>query len=195
VKRGSGEEARRRLETEILPFEAVRLKANSIDGWIRSVRQATGFPTGEMGVRLRVDKREIFRLEVAEKYGRIDLGRLRQLGGALDCELVYAFVPRESTFEELAERERAAKKRARDQKWLERACKRNDGFNGAQALRRAVSRLMRKLGIRVKRQGSGIKGQGTGGRLRLRRMRNLRMVLPHASIDAERMGNGGVRGK
>jgi len=154
---------RRELEREILPFEVVRRQATGIDGWVRSLRRATGFPAGEMARRMGVRKREIFRLELAEKNGRIDIGRLRQLADTLDCELTYAFVPKQTSLEELAERERSKRKRARESKRLEKASQRYDGMSGVEALRLEVGRLVRRLGIRIgENRRTRDKDQGSG---------------------------------
>ena len=73
-------------------------------GWIRTIRQALGVSSGEMARKLGTSRQLPLQLEKGEGEGRITLKSLRAAANALDCDLVYAFVPRGETFEELSER-------------------------------------------------------------------------------------------
>ena len=73
-------------------------------GWIRTIRQALGVSSGEMARRLGTSRQFPLQLEKGEGEDRITLKSLRAAADALDCDLVYAFVPRGETFEELCER-------------------------------------------------------------------------------------------
>ena len=50
---------------------------------------------GQLGRRLGVSQSTIQKLERSEQEGTIQLASLRRLAEALDCELVYVFVPRQ----------------------------------------------------------------------------------------------------
>lgn len=78
-------------------------------GWLASVREALGLSLESVGRRLSTARQVIQRLEKYEASDRITLRNLRRVAEAMDCELVYAIVPRSGTFAELAE------KPARDQ--------------------------------------------------------------------------------
>jgi predicted DNA-binding mobile mystery protein A len=73
-------------------------------GWIRAIRQALGVSSGEMARRLGTSRQLPLQLEKGEGEDRITLKSLRAAANALDCDLVYAFVPRGESFEELCER-------------------------------------------------------------------------------------------
>ncbi|MFZ0746554.1 MAG: helix-turn-helix domain-containing protein [Terracidiphilus sp.] len=161
-------EARRELETAGLAFEVMRRRAGNVGGWIRAVRKAVGVPVEELAERMGIGEREIYRMESREKDGRIRVGRLRQAAEAMDCALIYALVPRTSTLDGLAAREKAAKKKARELKWLKKRLKKGrvpGATSGADALRHAAWLLLRRVGIRVggRRQGSAGSGQGSEG--------------------------------
>jgi transcriptional regulator with XRE-family HTH domain len=66
----------------------------------------------ELTERLGVQRREIFRLEKAEKESRITLAALKRAAEALDCELIYGLRPKEGTLVEMAEERRAAQAKA-----------------------------------------------------------------------------------
>lgn len=69
-------------------------------GWIAEVRGIIGMRAAQLATRLGVTQSAVAQFERSEQEGTITLNTLRKAAAALDCRLVYAFVP-ESTFEEL----------------------------------------------------------------------------------------------
>jgi predicted DNA-binding mobile mystery protein A len=67
----------------------------------------------EVGARLKKPRQRILEFENAEAEDRITLQSLRRVAAALDCNLVYALVPRTGSIMELAER-RTRQDAARD---------------------------------------------------------------------------------
>lgn len=65
-------------------------------GWIRAVREALGMSGRQFAARLGVTPPRVTVLEREEISGGISLKTLRQAAEALDCEVVYALVPRSS---------------------------------------------------------------------------------------------------
>ena len=88
------------LERSLTPF----LPANDLPrpqrGWLRAIREATGVTVGEMARRLGKVPSLALYLEKSEAEYRITLG-LRAAADALDCELVYALVPKNGSIREL----------------------------------------------------------------------------------------------
>ena len=79
-------------------------------GWLRAVREATGLTMQEMAERLGHKSRALAAyLEKSEAEYTISLGNLRQAAEALGCQLVYAIVPKNGSFEELVEQRARAK--------------------------------------------------------------------------------------
>ncbi len=64
-------------------------------GWIATVRKALGMSQDVLGARLGVPKQRLSQIEHRERTGDIKLSQLRDTAEALNCDLVYAFVPRE----------------------------------------------------------------------------------------------------
>jgi predicted DNA-binding mobile mystery protein A len=83
------------LQSEGLPIRPQR-------GWIRAVREATGMKGRELARKLGKVPSLVNSLEKSETEYRISLGSLRDAADALGCELVYAFVPKAGTMEDLA---------------------------------------------------------------------------------------------
>ena len=80
-------------------------------GWIRGIRDALGMSGTHLGARLGVSQQAIADLERSEQRETIRLDTLRRAADALDCDLVYALVPRTSLDE--AVRQQAKRRAAR----------------------------------------------------------------------------------
>jgi predicted DNA-binding mobile mystery protein A len=63
-------------------------------GWLRAIREALGRTQRQQAARLGIAGPTLHKSERAESEGRITLAQLRKLAEGLDCELVYALVPR-----------------------------------------------------------------------------------------------------
>jgi predicted DNA-binding mobile mystery protein A len=75
-------------------------------GWIRAVKEALGMSSKQLAVRLGVSAPRITALEKSEVEETVTLASLRRAAEALDCALVYSFVPKGSFEEVLQNRAR-----------------------------------------------------------------------------------------
>ncbi len=91
------------LERSLAPYRAVRLIPRPSKGWIRTIRQALGVSSGELARRLGTSRQLPLQMEKGEAEDRITLKSLRAVADALDCDLVYALVPRADSMQELLE--------------------------------------------------------------------------------------------
>jgi predicted DNA-binding mobile mystery protein A len=62
--------------------------------WIKAIREALGMTTRQFAQRLGVSQPRVIVLEKAEQKRTITLDSLQRAARALDCDLVYALVPR-----------------------------------------------------------------------------------------------------
>jgi predicted DNA-binding mobile mystery protein A len=97
-------------------------------GWITTVRSALGMSQEAFGSRLRIPKQRVSQLEMRERTGDIKLGQLRDAADALNCDLVYAFVPREP-LEDMVQR-RARERALRELAAVERTMQLEDQATG-----------------------------------------------------------------
>jgi len=97
------------LERALKPFLATQDSPRPQKGWIRAIRQATGITVREMAKRLGKAPSLVPYFEKSEEEYRITLGNLREAADALGCELVYAFVPKNGSIQELSEQRARAK--------------------------------------------------------------------------------------
>ena len=96
------------LDDRIGPLLAARKVAiRPAKGWLRTVRSALDLTQDFVAQKLQIKRQAFAQMEDAEVRGAITLGSLERAANAMDCDLVYFVVPRESsaqTFTELARR-------------------------------------------------------------------------------------------
>jgi len=104
------------LGRSLAPFQLVRTVPRPAKGWIHAIRQASGLSAGEVARTLGVSRQLPLQLEKAEAEDKITLASLRKMADALDCDLVYALVPKSGTVHQLKEQraERQARKTVLD---------------------------------------------------------------------------------
>jgi len=76
------------------------------DGWIRAIREALGLTHAQLAKRVGRKPQTVLGLQQREAAQTIQLNSLRELAEAMDCELVYAIVPRKPLNTMLDERAR-----------------------------------------------------------------------------------------
>ncbi len=76
-------------------------------GWLKLIRDALGRTERQQAERLGISGATLHKSEQSEAEDRISLGQLRKLADGLDCELVYALVPRRPLTDVVQERARA----------------------------------------------------------------------------------------
>jgi predicted DNA-binding mobile mystery protein A len=87
------------IDRMVQPLRSLKLPRPQ-KGWIRALREAMGVSYGELGERLQASRSLAAQQEKAEVDDRITLKSLRAYAAALDCDLVYAFIPRGVSIEE-----------------------------------------------------------------------------------------------
>lgn len=82
------------------------LYAKPKSGWVRTIRQALGMSLSDLSERTQLNTSTLSRLEATEAAGKSNLETLQTLADALDCDLVYALLPRTSLEEQVQQRAR-----------------------------------------------------------------------------------------
>lgn len=82
------------------------------DGWIRAVRKALGMSTRQLAARMRLKQQSLTKLESNEAEDSITLKKLREAAEAMDCRLVYAFVPNDGSLQAMVKKQAVAKARS-----------------------------------------------------------------------------------
>lgn len=104
--------ARRQLDKRLNPLRNSESLTRPARGWVRAIREALGMTTGQLAKRIGVSQPRAVAIEKAEANGSITLDSLERAAHALDCQFVYALVPR-APLEEMvkARAHRLARKR------------------------------------------------------------------------------------
>ena len=63
-------------------------------GWIKAIREALGMTTAQLARRIGVSQPRVVAIEKAEKNASITLDSLERAARAMDCQVVYALIPR-----------------------------------------------------------------------------------------------------
>jgi len=92
------------LARSLSAFTTAKQESRPQRGWLRAIREGLGLTLDHVGKQLGQSRRRILEFEDAEARDRITLHSLRRVAAAMDCELVYAIVPKSGTIAELAER-------------------------------------------------------------------------------------------
>lgn len=92
------------LNQKMAGFAILKQALQPSTGWIKAIRVAIGMSMQQLGNKLSITKQGVLDIEKREKEGSITIKSLKELGKALDMELVYGFVPNDGTLEALIEK-------------------------------------------------------------------------------------------
>ena len=89
-------QAREALDRRLLPLGPPSRYAPPQLGWIRTVRDALGMSAANLAIRIGISGASVRSLEETELSGGIRLSSLQRAAAAMDCTLIYAFIPNNS---------------------------------------------------------------------------------------------------
>lgn len=101
----------RQLDKALEPFRLAERRSAPADGWVRAIREALGMSIRQLAERCGLSKTAVHSIEMNEAAGKAQLDSLRTVAEAMECDLVYALVPRDSL---RAIIDRQAERRARE---------------------------------------------------------------------------------
>jgi len=113
------EERLREMDRAAMAFRVAEGASGVVadQGWLRKTRQALDVPAKEVGRRMGLVAGAIFRIEVAERRGVIEMNTLRRAAEALGCDLVYGLTPKEGTLTAMAAAIEAGRREKRAEAW------------------------------------------------------------------------------
>jgi predicted DNA-binding mobile mystery protein A len=82
------------IQATVSAFDVLLTKRPPRRGWLKEIREALGRTQRQQAELLGIASSTLHKSEQSEADERISLGQLRKLADALDCELVYALIPR-----------------------------------------------------------------------------------------------------
>lgn len=99
--------ARSQLDKRLNPLRDLPGLERPFRGWVKAIRESLGMTAAQLGKKMGVSQPRIVDIEKSEKAGAITLDTLERAAQAMDCKLVYAFVPRKPLKELVEDRARA----------------------------------------------------------------------------------------
>ena len=95
------------LQVKLDPFSVLKSEIKPDNGWVNAIRVSIKMSLRQLGERLHITPQGVRDLEKREKEGAITINTLKEVGRVLDMDLVYGFISRHNTLEEMIE-ERAS---------------------------------------------------------------------------------------
>ena len=81
------------------PWQALRTARAPRQGWVSTIRRAVGMSSAQLAGRMHISRQSLEALEAREVAGTATVDALRRAADALDCDLVYALIPRQGSLE------------------------------------------------------------------------------------------------
>ena len=97
----------RQIDERTSPWRDLAQQSPPRAGWIRAIRKAIVMTTGQLASRLGVTRQAVLDLERREVEGSTTLATLTRAANAMECDLLYAVVPRAPVQQMLLSRARA----------------------------------------------------------------------------------------
>ena len=103
----------RQLEVSRLDdyFQALKAESGLVSqtpprGWIHALRNGLGMSATQLAKRLGVSRAAVYKLEEREVSRSIALKQLERVADAMDCDVVYAMMPRSTLRQSISDRAR-----------------------------------------------------------------------------------------
>ncbi|MGZ3744103.1 MAG: mobile mystery protein A [Pseudobdellovibrionaceae bacterium] len=87
---------RKSLDEKLHSFSQAKSTINPKSGGVRAIRDAIGMTTTQLAERMGIQQSGVTLLEQRESAKKVSLETLQRAARAMNCELVYALVPKES---------------------------------------------------------------------------------------------------
>ncbi|MDB9910383.1 helix-turn-helix transcriptional regulator, partial [Flavobacteriales bacterium] len=85
------------------PFSVLKSEIKPNNGWVNAIRISIKMSLRQLGERLHITPQGVRDLEKREKEGAITINTLREVGRVLEMDLVYGFISRHNSLEDMIE--------------------------------------------------------------------------------------------
>ena len=91
------------MQGKLNPFSVLKSEIKPDNGWVNSIRVSIKMSLRQLGERLRITPQGVRDLERRENEGAITINTLKEVGRVLDLDLVYGFISRHNSLEDMIE--------------------------------------------------------------------------------------------
>ena len=85
------------------PFSVLKSEIKPDNGWVNAIRVSIKMSLRQLGERLHITPQGVRDLEKREKEGAITINTLKEVGRVLEMDLVYGFISRHNSLEDMIE--------------------------------------------------------------------------------------------
>jgi predicted DNA-binding mobile mystery protein A len=89
------------LDRKLKPFNGTEKIMFPEQGWIYNIRTTLNMTLEQLGHKLNMTKQGVKKIEERESSESITIKSLKEIGNAMDMQLVYGFVPKQGSVENL----------------------------------------------------------------------------------------------
>ena len=90
-------------QDKLNPFFVLKSETKPDNGWVNAIRVSIKMSLRQLGERLHITPQGVRDLEKREKEGAITINTLKEVGRVLDMDLVYGFISRHNSLEDMIE--------------------------------------------------------------------------------------------
>ena len=91
------------IQGKLNPFSDLKSEIKPENGWVNAIRISIKMSLRQLGERLHITPQGVRDLEKREKEGAITINTLKEVGRVLDMDLVYGFITRHNSLEDMIE--------------------------------------------------------------------------------------------
>jgi len=91
------------IQEKLIPFSVLKSEIKPDKGWVNAIRIAVKMSLRQLGERLHITPQAVRDLEKREQEGAITINKLKEVGRVLDLDLVYGFISRHNSLEDMIE--------------------------------------------------------------------------------------------
>jgi len=84
------------IERRLDSLREIKGKSIVPNGWIKFIRKAMGLSSTDLARLSNLSPRTVTQAERREVEGKVSISTLKKMAEAMECDLVYSFVPRKS---------------------------------------------------------------------------------------------------
>ena len=91
------------IQEKLIPFSVLKSEIKPDKGWVNAIRIAVKMSLRQLGERLHITPQAVRDLEKREQEGAITINTLKEVGRVLEMDLVYGFISRHNSLEDMIE--------------------------------------------------------------------------------------------
>jgi predicted DNA-binding mobile mystery protein A len=94
----------KQLDQKIETFFSIEGIIIPDSGWIKAIRTTLNMTMAQLGTRLNITRQGVKNIEESESTGSISINSMKEVADAMELKLVYGFVPKDGTIQNLIDR-------------------------------------------------------------------------------------------